>query len=602
MMTTCWDGRDWRWGGKGGANSISDSEQILCLLYPATEIDIFALDVPDRMEDDVIAALEPLRGPMQIGGFVVCLLEQYIERNTGAEGRPNFAAGSYLRSSDHRKPTAEQRDIEVVAAYSMSLTVCLAGMRFLRGYKGSLRSKAHREPVDRIDTLAAKLSDRLTAAMTGLVRSFVVNTVAPKSPAGQVILSILNQGDRREETVLREVCDALERVRARLRNDITLGQTPDTQLDDDGLLFECGWTWGVAKDAAAVGFVDAAIAEQPGIADPRPYLYFTVVALDGINDLISQRTRELDLLSEQQYRLAEALRIRWDLTQRYWSTIARFGPAAWPLEDIPWRTSDGDESDYYSLIVSAVLIQDLVSRTASDDDLTRAVAIFDELARRGRITRRPARDDPAVRLHTPGVRLMLVGTEEVDRGPRLEWQVSDFAAVLLERTLQAARLSGNVAARDRLMQLAELSMEHLDRRMLRVGPAAGLWDDPTRVFGGNGADPEIEPSWYLTERIIECLVAADRTFREEPLRASAMVVRTVELLNEADHLFNQGMLGVSVEDISDNRRMLADVEEYLTRARKLVDEQPGTAFSLASVALVELNKLTHARRDATRVL
>ncbi|WP_405177953.1 SCO2524 family protein [Nocardia sp. NBC_01377] len=582
-------------------NSVSDSEQLHCLLFPATEIDSFALDREDLIESDVRAVLSVVGGAPRIGSFVIARLEEYIERNTRPDGEPDFASGRRLRSTDHRDLTAEQRQIEVVDAYSMSLSVCVAGMRFLRVYEGSLRGKAHREFIDRIDRLSDRLSTRLTAAMTGLVRSFVVNTMSPKSPAGQVLLSMLNQDGRLEDTVLREVRESLERVRARLRNDITLGQTPDTQLDDEGLLFECGWTWGIAKDAASVGFIDSAIARQPGIADTRPYLYFTIIALDGINDLISQRTRELDLLSEDQYRLAESLRIRWDLTQRYWSTVARFGPVGWPLEDIPWRTTDGDESDYYSLIVSAVLIQDLVNRTASDDDLTRAVAIFDELARRGRIVRRPTRDDPAVHLHMPGVQLSLVGTEEVGGGPRLQWQVSDFAPVLLKRTLQAARLSGNIEARDKLMQLAETTMDHIDRRMLRVGPAAGLWDDPGAVFGGDSQrQPEFKPSWYMTERMIESLVTADRTFREVPLRAASMVVRAVDLLNEADHLFNQVMLGVSVNDSSDNRRMLDEVEEYLTQARRLIDEQPGTSFSLASVALFELNKLTYARRDATR--
>jgi hypothetical protein len=32
---------------------------------------------------------------------------------------------------------------------------------------------------------------------------------------------------------------------------------------------------------------------QDGVADPRPYLYFTVVALDGINDLRFARTHSV---------------------------------------------------------------------------------------------------------------------------------------------------------------------------------------------------------------------------------------------------------------------------------------------------------------------
>ncbi|MFI6365894.1 SCO2524 family protein [Nocardia sp. NPDC050630] len=597
MLAACWDGRDWRWGGRTDANSISDSEQLLCLLYPATEIDIFALDNPDRMEDDVSSVLEPLGGPKQIGSFVVWLLERYIEQNTRDDGQPDFSAGSYLRSADEREPNAAQRRIEVVDSYSMSLTVCMAGLRFLRAFRGWARPG---ELTQRIDILSGQLSARLTAAMTGLVRSFVVNTVKPKSPEGQAILGMLNQTGEPEQAMVDGVRRSLERVRARLRSDVTLGQEESVrELEDENLLFECGWSWGIARDATEVDFVEAQIASEKGIADPRPYLYFTVVALDGINDLVSPRTGELGLLDEKQHRLAQALRTRWELTQRYWSTVARFGSGSWPLEDIPWRTSDGEQSDYFSLIVSAVLIQDLVARTASDDDLTRAVAIFDELAGRGRIIRRTMHDDPAVALHTPGVRLTLRGSEVVDAGPTLQWEVSDFSAVLLKRMLQAARLSNNVAARDKLMELAKSVMEHLDRRMLRAG-APGLWDDPAGAFGENGDAEVTKPSWYMTERVIECLVAADRTYREPPPNWPDLQDVARVMLNTAEHRFDQEMLGVSIDDTSGNRAALDRVEDHIDQARRLVREDSATTFVHALDALRELDRLAAARRDATR--
>jgi hypothetical protein len=47
----------WRFGGREGANSISDAEQLLCLMAPATEVPIFRLDKPDAAASDVIAAL-----------------------------------------------------------------------------------------------------------------------------------------------------------------------------------------------------------------------------------------------------------------------------------------------------------------------------------------------------------------------------------------------------------------------------------------------------------------------------------------------------------------------------------------------------------------
>ena len=51
----------WTWGGRDASNSISDAEQLLCLLYPAAEIESLALDRPDEMADDVRSVLRPQR-------------------------------------------------------------------------------------------------------------------------------------------------------------------------------------------------------------------------------------------------------------------------------------------------------------------------------------------------------------------------------------------------------------------------------------------------------------------------------------------------------------------------------------------------------------
>ncbi|WP_327142882.1 SCO2524 family protein [Nocardia sp. NBC_01327] len=608
LLTACYREGEWVWGGRDGSNSISDAEQLLCLLYPATEIDGFGLDRPDDIPDDIRAVLSPMGNPQRVGATLVRVLEDYIDRYTEVAANeagekkdlPVFAAGSYLSSLDEVAPTDEQRGLDIVDSYSMSLTLCLAALKFLRGFQGFLLTQTRREARDlaaRIDHLDARINTRLTAAMVGLVRSFVVNTVTPESPEGRAMLSMLNQTGAAAPAVVDAVARRLERVRIRLRNDLTLSQTPGVDLYDEDLLFECGWSWSLVRDAAYIDFVDMPIAAAPGYAIARPYLHFTVVALDGINDLTSARTRELDLLDGEQRRLAEALQLRWDLAQRYWSAVARFGSGRWPLEDIPWRTSDGEESDYFSLTVSAVLMQDLLNREADDDDLTRAAPIFDELARRGRITSRMTVHDSARAMHTPGVRLRLIGSDEVYDGPLLVWTVSDYATVLLKRILQAARLSGTMEVRDKLLQLAQDTMEHLDRRAFREGRVTGLWDDPARLFGGA---ENHEPSWYLTERVVECLVAAARMFREPPLRFPSMVARAMELLIEAEHLLNGQLLELSDTDSSALRTALALAQRRLERARILIDERPGTALSLASQALLELDELAYARFDATR--
>lgn len=606
LLTACYRDGVWEWGGRDGSNSISDAEQLLCLLYPATEIDGFGLDKPDDIADDVRAVLSPMGNSARIGTTLVRVLEDYIDRYTTVveesgtkKDLPVFDAGSYL-AADVGQPTAEQSRLDVVDSYSMSLTLCLAALKFLRGFQGFLLTQTRRDARElaaSIDVLDARVNTRLTACMVGLVRSFVVNTVTKESSEGQAMLSMLNQTGASDETVVKAVARRLERVRIRLRNDLTLSQTPGVDLYDEELLFECGWSWSLVRDAAPIEFVDLPIAAESGYAIARPYLHFTVVALDGINDLTSARTRELDLLDGEQRRLAEALQLRWDLAQRYWSAVARFGSGRWPLEDIPWRTSDGEESDYFSLTVSAVLMQDLLNREADDDDLTRAAPIFDELARRGRIVSRLTENDPARAMHTPGVRLRLTGSEDIDGGPLLLWTVSDYATVLLKRILQAARLSATMETRDKLLELAQEAMEHLDRRAFREGRVTGLWDDPARIFGG----PEIhEPSWYLTERVVECMVAAALMFADPPLRSPALVVRAMELLTEAEHLLNGQLLTLGGQDTSAKRTALALAQRRVERARRLIDEQPGTALSLASQALLELDELAYARHDATR--
>ncbi|QBS46477.1 hypothetical protein DMB37_35830 [Nocardia sp. CS682] len=593
MLAACWDGRHWRWNEEADTNALSDSQQLLCLLYPATEIDLFALADPDRIPDDVAGVLEPVGRRSQLGEFIVSLLAQYLERNTDEHGAPSFAAGDHLRG----EPTDAQRRIEVVGSYAMSLTVCLSGLRFLQDCRARTRPG---EPTDRIDALAARLSVRLTAAMTGLIRSFVVTTTHPNSPAGQAMLSMLNQAGQPDRVIQDNLRRSLERVRTLLLGDVTLGrEAAAMELEDDSMLFECGWSWGIVRGAAEIDGVDARIAHRDGIADPRPHLYFTVIALDAVNDLVAPQIGELGLLDERQIGLAQALRLRWELAQRYWSTLARFGSGTWPLEDLPWRTSDGSESDYFSLLVAAVLIKDLAARTAVDDDLRRAVAIFEELAARGRITRKALLDDPAVGLHTSGVRLTLWGSEQADDGPVLHWQVSDFAPTLLQQVLQAARLSSNVDTRDRLMELAKSVMDHLDQRMLRSG-ATGLWDDPAGVFGGNGAPVVTEPSWSITERMVECLIAAERIYRESPPQWPELARLARNLLTIAEHRYDQTMLGVGVDDRSANRAMLDQVEARIDAARQQVHRDPATTFVHAIEALGDLERLSIVRRDASR--
>jgi hypothetical protein len=613
VVRASFDDGTWVWGGRDEPNSISDAEQVLCLVYPATEIANLALDRPDAMADDVSTALDQLGDPSAVPQKVVDVLTDYVTRYTDEDGEPVFAGGSYLRAAaigggpdaaGSERVTEEQRALGVVDSYSLSVSLCLSALGFLSIFAPQTRRPALR---DKIARLERALSDRLTAAMIGLLRSFVVNTVGSGDSAREVMIGMVNQENASEQVVLGKLRSRLSRVRARLLDDVRIGVDVEVGLAEEDRLFECGWGWGIVRNAKPVRLEYGKIgnADQPkisdlaGVADARPYLYSTVVALDGINDLRSQRTRELGLLNEEQRQLNEALQLRWDLTQRYWSTMARFGEQDWPLEDIPWRTSDGEESDYFSLLVSAVLVQDLQNREATDDDLNRAVLIFESLGQRGRITRRVTVDDPAVGLHVPGVQMRLGGSDAL--GPQLYWSVADFAPLLVKRSLQAARLAANVAARDQLVRLAESAMDHLSRRRIEHGPAAGLWDDPgDLLFPRDDRKPQEQPSWYLTERVVEALVQAARSFEEPPVRSTDVASRALDLLHEADHLLNREMLDADADDVSVRRAELVSIESTLARARRVIVQQPGTATALALDALRRLDELAVAHLDATR--
>ncbi|PZS28418.1 MAG: hypothetical protein DLM59_14770 [Pseudonocardiales bacterium] len=585
----------WKWGGRQARNSVSDAEQLVCLMYPATVLPTFKLDQPDQTANDVLVALDFMGDSVEIPKRLIRVLAEYMDTYSSPGGSPTFGAGSYLEPQQaDAELSEEQRNLAVVDSYSMSITLTLATLGFIKVFRGVLRRKQLR---DEVDALEETTSRRLTGAMIGLLRSFAVRTFEPGSDAGQAMCRTANQTGEPTRRIVEELHRALVEIRAGLL-DVTLGSGGADVLDNENLLFECGWSWGTIKGALEVK-TDEQIDQPDGVSPSRPYLYFTVVALDGIADLFSERTRILGLLNPEQQNLARALQLRWDLTQRYWSTLASFGTGRWPLEDIPWRTTDGKESDYYSLLVTSATVEDLVRRRATDADLTRVGEVLDELAARGRITRRPLMDDPAVAMHVTGVRLNLDGAEEL--GPAADWPASDYAAVLLKRTLRVAGLARSTELRDRLLGLADEAWSHLQGRRLETVSMGTLWDQPGQVF------PDVEirhdlPSWYYTQRVVECLVAAAAFADDPPLRSARLLDTARDLLNEADHLFGRELLVGSQEAGPAIRANLRRIEGKLARARAALRERPGSAMALALDVLAELEDLTAARADADRTI
>jgi hypothetical protein len=593
------DGGEWVWGDWGGESSVADAERLLCMLYPATEIPAFRLDDPDTTQEDVQQVLKKAGGRLDIPANLVTAAAEFMRTHTGEDKRPTFAGGYYFSARDKTQElTEDQRRLGVVDSFSMSITLCLAILGFLKVYETRTRRGDIKET---IAELRQATSNRLTAAMVSLLRSFTVNVYDADSSQGQTLTELLGQGRLSSRQVLNKFQSRFRPLRAAITESVSLGIDVQEGLKDENQLFECGWAWSMVKDAPEVETSEPIGPQPEGVANPVPYLYFTVVALDGIQDLFSDRTLTLGLLNTEQQKLAEALRLRWELTQQFWSGIARFDADRWPLEDIPWRTTSQKlESEYFSLSVAAILVHDLMRRRATDDDLTRTVGVMERLAERGRITSRMTRDDPMVHeLHNMGVSLPLQGSERL--GPLMTWSMTDFSAQLLKRTVQLCTLSRNLASHDRLLRLAEDVFDHMWRRRIREGEGVGLWDNVHAAYPQAEIRKRRVPvSWSITERVTEVMVQAYEMYRQPPIRSLELTDLARALLSESAHLLGNEQMEPAPTDDGRHGMQLRNIEVKLRRARSLVDEQPGTAYALTLDVLGQLDSLARAREAADR--
>ncbi|GAA1388369.1 SCO2524 family protein [Catellatospora chokoriensis] len=595
---------EWVWGGDNGWDSIKDAEQLLCVMLPATEIPRFRLDQPDQTEDDVARAMEAFGNKLRIPQALVKALIDYHRKYSGDDGRPIFPGGSYLASLEAGAELAdEQASLDVVESFALSITLTLATLGFVGVYRGSLAPGSYQQhQLDELDELVDLARKRLTEAMVGLLRSFTVFTYEAASPHGQHLIRAINQSNLSDNRLVTDLREALRPTIAGLR-DLTVGIEQLNDLESPDRLFECGWSWGIIQGAPQVDFVESSGSQPPGYAYDAPYLYFTVQALDGIADLFSARTRLLRLLNDEQLRLAAALQLRWELTQNYWSVIASFGPGRWPLEDLPWRTTDGAESDYFSLLVTSIATRGLLEDRDSDADLSRLGRILGELANRARITRRPVAADTALAMHHPGVVIELDDPQGV---PVLNWVATDFAPLLLKRTIRIARNLSSVQLRGQLLTLADEIWEHLLKRRIQHGRSRGLWDLPLGAFAPTAAglldqaDVSISRlSWHHTVRVVESLVFAADLARTDPLRSDELLGFAGELLAEAEHLFDKQQLVGSAETGLNMRNAMQALRTRLRHAREITAERPGTTVALVLDVLRELDSLTEARRDVT---
>ncbi len=589
--------RKWRWGGQREANSITDAEQLLCFLRPATGITVLRVELPDDTAEDVLQSLRPFGDSVQVPRTLVLALEQYLEKYTASDGSPLFGGGSYCVPLDPNDQLTEaQHDTHILLSYASSVSLCLSALGFLDVYANAPTTKGQWR--NRVIDIRERTSTRLTAALVGMLRGFTINTLEPDSREGRTLIEHLNQEKVAQRRIIEHFNERMRSVRSRL-SEARMGVARAEELDNPNLLFEVGWTWGIASDAPKIvlDVPGTEIGVQPdGVALSAPYLYHTLVALDSIDQLISERTRVLGLLNPQQERLANNLDTRRNLVQLYYSRLARFDPTGggrWPVEDLPWVTPDGVESDYFSLLICAVLIRDLRDRSGTEDTVRRVEPLLGELANRVRITRRHLRDDPAVAMHSPGLLNALDGSEKL--GPTMALRIPDFAPLLLKRSTQLASLTGNAEVRDRMLGLSTEIWNHLTRRQISDPDARGLWDNPARLFG-RPAEEAVKPSWSFTASVVDALVTSADTLVRRQTRAPILSSTATAMVSEAEYLLNQQMMTTPSLN-SGLQSSLMEIRDSLQRARDLIEDQPSTAIALCVAAVTQLDKNALARQD-----
>ncbi|GIJ79917.1 hypothetical protein SAMN05443287_102440 [Micromonospora phaseoli] len=594
-VRSCWQNSEWHWGGRSGTNSISDAEQLLTLLLPATKVPVLALDDPDRIDEEVIEALSAIGGAIEIPRRLVGLMSDYFTRYTDDSGVPIFAGGTYLTPVDGGPDlTEEQYSLDIVDSYAVSITLTLATIGFVKIYRGSTQ---RRDLLAQLDTLETMASVRLTAAMVGLLRSFSTSVFTSTDELGIRLCDMVNQDGRPRREVVATLREQLRDTMASLRS-VVIGSGRVTEdLDNSEMLFECGWSWGTIAGAEEVPTSEPIGAQREGSAENAPYLYFTVIAMDAIDDLNSERTRLLGLLNEEQQRLSRALQLRWELTRTYWATVATFGNRRrWPIEDIPWRTTDGDRTDYYTLQATSLAVKGLIAGgRGGDEEFGRIASVLVELAQRARITRRASPDESALVVHAPGKQVTL---NDATSKPIMTWNVNEFSTVLLLRAATVAGLLNNARQRSELLELADEVWEHLLLRRIPDSRYRGLWDHAAGAFPGL-APPPVAPSWYLTERVVHALVTAGQLLWERPFpRAGSLARYAQDLIDEAEYLFDRELMRGTFAGEAMQRSMRS-IRASLRQAQSLVDDRPGTAAALASSLLLLLNDVTTGQQKAS---
>jgi hypothetical protein len=138
---------------------------------------------------------------------------------------------------------------------------------------------------------------------------------------------------------------------------------------------------------------------------------------------------------------------------------------------------------------------------------------------------------------------------------------------------------------------------HIEKRRIKGDPGRDLWDHASNVFAEVKPEEPL-PSWYYTKRVVDCLVAAASIIKSPPVHNPRLAEFAGDLLNEADHLFDQELLDGSSGVGPSMRAHLVTLQEKLRRAHRIVRTRPGSAIVLVSEVLNALDSLVAAREGA----
>lgn len=622
-------------------NSIVDAERLLTLLLPPSEIGgEFSLESLPKREISLelkLVLTDGLRGRLErndtdrkirdvfLNEIFTPAVTDFFDNYTDDAGEPTFSAGGYLDLNN--QPVRDERGaVEVVDSYTLSVSLCVRLLRLL-GRWIDQEDQSDSLEAEQWRTLRDQASKRLTAALEGLVISFTASEIPGWGERTKLEWNHIEWKDDRE----------IARIRRRLR---ALGANGLRDKEP----FECGWSWGplhpkrvLHPDSQKALAQPIELSEgsqrlrnaQEGVyAEAAPYFYFTVTAIDGISDLDERDEGLGDLLTSHQLSLVSRLRSFASLTTRYWATLA-FSPIArhreelrgsrrsmglaegWLLQDVPWIPSDGEDfaSEYWTLYLLRIVLPFVKGR----QDVDRGTYLLEELAQRGRVTRRPfvpkgvtapqaphdreghgdLHPDPWVRaLHVPGYQLPLgLDKQSAATDGQLGWRIYDYAPQLLKLIAQLTAQSQTPEQRQRLNQLMASVWQHVSARAYGSSrdeaprwddPAR--WDDPDRVFGRQSSLEERAgnkvASWYITERVTEALVAAASAELERPMASPELRTLGLALISELEHLHG------SSPDIQRRiREALGQVQDAsitnVSSLRQRLEDQPAEVLATA---------------------